>query len=156
MKMKIVKSSSSSSSSSSAATPSLTSSSAPQIDHTTVVCGCQKSAGSRRVHIFFLTSTLTPQTLGMASCSKGEIGALNSEGFSERILSNANDVMDKGNTLLGDEELEMLVVLRMNRDFMRFMRKNYNDICLQQFRHTVVLEVDNVADSDDDDNDDIE
>ena len=54
----------------------------------------------------------------MASCSDGEIGALNAESFSERILSNAND----GNTLLGDEELEMLVVLRMNRDFMEFMR----------------------------------
>jgi hypothetical protein len=29
-------------------------------------------------------------------------------------LSCANNVITKGNTLLGDEELEMIVVLRMN------------------------------------------
>ena len=80
----------------------------------------------------------------MASCCEGEIGALNAEGFSERILSHANDVMDKGNTLLGDEELEMLTVLRMNRGFMEFMRANYNNVSLQQFRQTVVRESDNI------------
>ena len=80
----------------------------------------------------------------MASCSGGEIGALNAESFSERVLSHANDVMDKGNTLLGDEELEMLTVLRMNRSFMEFMREHYNHISLQQFRRTVVREMDNI------------
>ena len=82
----------------------------------------------------------------MASCSDGEIGALNAESFSERILSNANDVMTSGNTLLGDEELEMLVVIRMNRDFMEFMRAYYNHVSLQQFQQTVVREADNVDD----------
>ena len=50
----------------------------------------------------------------------------------------------KGNTLLGDEELEMLTVLRMNRGFMEFMRANYNNVSLQQFRQTVVRESDNI------------
>ena len=79
----------------------------------------------------------------MASCSDGEIGALNAESFSERILSNANDVMTSGNTLLGDEELE---ILRMNRDFIEFMRAYYNHVSLQQFQQTVVREADNVDD----------
>ena len=61
----------------------------------------------------------------MAGCSTGQIGALNAESFCERTLSCASNVLTEGNTLLGDEELEMLVVLRMNRRFMEFMRQNY-------------------------------
>ena len=61
----------------------------------------------------------------MASCSYGQIGALNAESFCERVLSIANMVLTEGNTLLGDEELSMLVVLRMNRQFMDFMRTHY-------------------------------
>ena len=44
----------------------------------------------------------------MASCSFGQIGALNAESFCERVLSCAGDVLTKGNTLLSDEELEGL------------------------------------------------
>jgi len=40
--------------------------------------------------------------------------------------------MTDGNTLLGDEELEMLVILRMNRDFMKFMRDNYSDLSMKE------------------------
>ena len=61
----------------------------------------------------------------MASCSYGQIGALTAESFCERVLSTANMVLTEGNTLLGDEELSMLVVLRMNRQFMDFMRTHY-------------------------------
>ena len=46
--------------------------------------------------------------------------------------------MTSGNTLLSDEELEMIVILRMNRDFMKFMRKHYADIPLQTFKMTVL------------------
>ena len=74
----------------------------------------------------------------MASCSRGELGALNAESFSERMLSCANDVMDEGNTLLSDAEVEMLVLLRMNREFMEYMRENYNHISKEQFGITVV------------------
>ena len=59
----------------------------------------------------------------MASCSKGQIGALNAESFCERVLSQSNLVMTDGNTLLSDEEIEMVVILRVNREVMEFMRE---------------------------------
>ena len=64
----------------------------------------------------------------LASCTYAQIGALNAESFCERVLSCANLVLTEGNTLLDDEEIEMLVILRMNRDFMEFMRTNYPDV----------------------------
>lgn len=74
----------------------------------------------------------------MALCSRGQIGTLLAESFCERILSQANLVMVDGNTLLSDEELEMVVVLRMNRNFMRYMRQNYNHLSKQDFAQTVI------------------
>ena len=53
----------------------------------------------------------------MASCSKGQLGALNAESFCERCLSCANMVVTDGNTLLPDEDVKMLVILRMNVHF---------------------------------------
>ena len=47
-------------------------------------------------------------------------------------------MLTEGNTLLGDEELEMLVILRMNRKFMEFMRKHYNHLTKDHFGYTVV------------------
>ena len=49
-------------------------------------------------------------------------------------------MLTEGNTLLSDEELEMLVILRMNRDFMQFMRKHYNELTKDHFQRTVVDE----------------
>ena len=74
----------------------------------------------------------------MASCSYGQIGALNAESFCERVLRCAGHVLTEGNTLLSDEELEMLVILRMNRDFMHFMRKHYGHLAKETFGKTVV------------------
>ena len=74
----------------------------------------------------------------MAASSTGQIGALNAESFCERVLSCANDVLTEGNTLLDDEELEMIVILRMNRKFMQFMRANYNHLTNDHFGFTVV------------------
>ena len=39
----------------------------------------------------------------MASCSYGQIGALNAESFCERVLSCANNVLTEGNSLLSDD-----------------------------------------------------
>ena len=39
----------------------------------------------------------------------------------------AKQVLTDGNTLLADEEINMLVTLRMNRDFMEFMREHYGE-----------------------------
>ena len=48
------------------------------------------------------------------------------------------DAVTNGNTLLSDEELEMLVILRMNRDFMIYMREHYNHLTKDTFGRTVV------------------
>ena len=75
----------------------------------------------------------------MATASYGQIGALNAESYCERVLSCANDVLTKGmNTVLKDEELELLVILRMNRDFMKFMRKHYKHLTKDHFGRTVI------------------
>ena len=76
----------------------------------------------------------------LASCSDGEIGALNAESFAERIISAVNLIMTEGRTLLDDATLDKLVVLRMNREFMVFMRKYYFEEikALQPFNLTVV------------------
>ena len=49
-------------------------------------------------------------------------------------------MLTEGNTLLSDEELEMLVILRMSRSFMQFMRENYkyNHLTKDHFKKTIV------------------
>jgi hypothetical protein len=76
----------------------------------------------------------------MASCSIAQLGALNAESYAERVNSAAKLIMTDANTLLDDEEVGMLVLLRMNESFMRFMRENYHAQVtnLQQFGRTVV------------------
>ena len=75
----------------------------------------------------------------MAQASKGQIGALNAESFCERCcLSCANTVMTDGNTLLSNEEVEMLTVLRMNEDFMEYMRARRPKLSGQRLNETVV------------------
>ena len=61
----------------------------------------------------------------MALGSKGTIGGLLASSFCERINSAANLVVTNGNSLLGTDEINMLVTLRMNRDFMQFMKRLY-------------------------------
>ena len=61
----------------------------------------------------------------LASCSEGEIGAVNAECFAERIVSASNLVMDHKNTKTNGDVFEMPVVLRMNRECMPFMRKHF-------------------------------
>ncbi|KAI9344980.1 hypothetical protein BDR26DRAFT_932541 [Obelidium mucronatum] len=75
----------------------------------------------------------------MATCSKGQIGALPAESYCERMLSCANSILTEGNTLLGEIELEMLVLLRMNRDFMVFMREHYSHVNHQLTANLVLL-----------------
>ena len=58
------------------------------------------------------------------------------------MLSCANNVLTDGNTLLSDEELETLVVLRMNRGFMKFMRTHYSYLITDQHFGRTVVEAD--------------
>ena len=61
----------------------------------------------------------------MATALHGSVGAFLASSFCERINSVANLVVTDGNTLLADEEINMLVVLRMNRKFMLYMHKHH-------------------------------
>ena len=74
----------------------------------------------------------------MAIGSKGCLGFLPSSSFCERINSIAKDVMTDGHTLMSPTSLEKLVVLRMNREFMTYMRRKYNRLTKQQFGQTLV------------------
>lgn len=76
----------------------------------------------------------------LAGGCMGQIGALNSESFCERILSQASLILDEGNTLMTDEVVEMLTVLRMSSEFMLFMSDRYSSVVKQQFGETVVEE----------------
>ena len=40
----------------------------------------------------------------------------------------AGHILTNGNTVLSDKKLEKLVILRMNRKFMEFMRENYPEV----------------------------
>jgi len=59
----------------------------------------------------------------MATCSKGSIGSLLALSFCERNNSYANQVLTSGNTLLGDGEMEQLVMCRMNQDRLSWVFK---------------------------------
>ena len=65
-----------------------------------------------------------PTLVEMGFSTFGQLGAVASEGFCERGYSNANDVVDEGNVNLDTRELEMIVILRMARKFMEFMRSD--------------------------------
>jgi hypothetical protein len=80
----------------------------------------------------------------MAGRCDSQIGTLNAESFSERVISSSNLVMTDGNTLLCDTDFEMLVVLRMKREFMLCMRENYFQeiMAMQPFNMAIPVEVD--------------
>ena len=81
----------------------------------------------------------------MATCSKGSIWSLLVSSFCERINSSscANQILTLGNTLLGDGEMEKLVMCRMNRDFMVFMHKYYPQVANEQFEFGILKAQDN-------------
>jgi hypothetical protein len=80
----------------------------------------------------------------MAGRCDSQIGTLNAESFAERVISASNLVMNDGNALLCDTDFEMLVVLRMNREFMLCMRENYfqETKAMQPFNMAIPVEVD--------------
>ena len=51
---------------------------------------------------------------------------------------------DDGNTLLSDEHVEMLRVLRMNRKFMEFMREHYGHLIKDQHFGKTIIDTDDV------------
>lgn len=57
----------------------------------------------------------------MASCSTGQIGALMAESFCAKQVVHRHRLSYKA------EEYSMVVILRMNRAFMEYMRKHEKD-----------------------------
>ena len=78
----------------------------------------------------------------MAVGSKGCIGFLPAASFCERCNSAAKDVMTDAHTLMGEEPLEMMVVLQMNRKFMEYMRSRYGSLTKEQFGMSLIEIVD--------------
>jgi hypothetical protein len=62
------------------------------------------------------------------------LGALNAESFCERVLSCVKLVVSDFHVSLKPKEIRMLVMLRMNHDFMEYMRASYPDTPLSEFR----------------------
>jgi len=84
----------------------------------------------------------------MAICSKRSIGSLLASSFCECINSCANRILTLENTLLGDGEIERLVMCRMNRDFIVFMRKYYPEVANKQFEFGILKAEDNEEEED--------
>jgi hypothetical protein len=62
------------------------------------------------------------------------LGALNTESFCECVLSCVKLVVSDLHVSLKVKEIRMLVMLRMNREFMEYMRASYPDTPLSDFR----------------------
>ena len=74
----------------------------------------------------------------MAAGSKGCIAFLPAASSCERVNSVAKDVMTGAHLLMKDNAVEKMLVLRINREFMEYMRKKHNNFTRQQFGRTVV------------------
>ena len=62
------------------------------------------------------------------------LGVLNAESFCERVLSCVKLVVSDLHVSLKAEEIRILVMLRMNREFMEYMRSSYPDTPLSEFK----------------------
>jgi hypothetical protein len=60
--------------------------------------------------------------------------------FAERVVSTGNLVLTKSNSLLADEDISILETLRMNRDFLVYMREQHPNVARQDFKMSVVTE----------------
>ena len=60
--------------------------------------------------------------------AKTWLGRLLAESFAERIFSNCNIVLTPGNMRLNSKEMSQLVVLRMNKRFMQYMKKHHKGL----------------------------
>jgi hypothetical protein len=78
----------------------------------------------------------------MATHSRGSVGSLLASSYAERVNSAANLILTKGNTLLGEEEINisMCKVLRMKSSFIESMRKYHPEAAHQRFMMTVISE----------------
>ena len=62
------------------------------------------------------------------------LGSLNAESFCECVLSSVKLVVTDLHVRLKADEIRMLVMLRMNHEFMEYMRGSYPDTPLSEFK----------------------
>ena len=62
------------------------------------------------------------------------LDVLNAESFCERVLSCVKLVVSDLHVSLKPQEIHMFVILRMNLDFMEYMRASYPDTPLSEFK----------------------
>jgi hypothetical protein len=74
----------------------------------------------------------------MATASRGSIGASCASGFNKRLTSCANDVLADGNGLYSQVTIDKIAVLRMNSEFMTFMRTTFPAVSQQPHNMTIV------------------
>ena len=53
----------------------------------------------------------------------------------ERVNSCAGEVVDERNSLLSVDEIDKVTVLRMNKEFMEFMRREYPEVATLKTSH---------------------
>ena len=75
------------------------------------------------------------------------LGKCKAESFSERTYRCTKDVLTEGNSLLSDKEMNMVVLLRMNRKFMEHMRFNYAHMNKQIFNLTLSFDEESSEDA---------
>ena len=71
----------------------------------------------------------------MAMASKGMMCAAMAASFCERVNSCAGEVVDERNSLLSVDEIDKVTVLRMNKEFMEFMRREYPEVATLKTSH---------------------
>jgi hypothetical protein len=83
------------------------------------------------------------------------LGSLTTESFCDRVLSCVKLVVSDLHVCLKAEEIRMLVMLRMNREFMEYMRATYPDTPLSEVKaaDTYVRDRGGVESLDDDEDD---
>ena len=79
---------------------------------------------------FFATTVVVPGCTAKLGYLAGPMqyaycGDNMASSFCERINSVAKQVLTEGRTLLSEEELEMVVVLRVNKKFMAYMKEKH-------------------------------
>ena len=62
------------------------------------------------------------------------LGVLNAESFCERVLSCVKLVVSSLCVILKTDEIRMIVMFRMNHEFMEYMRVSYPDTPLSEFK----------------------
>jgi hypothetical protein len=74
----------------------------------------------------------------MATHSRASVGSLLASSYCERLNSASKIIFNDSNSLLSPEEMNMLAILRMNKEFMDYMREHYPHIAKQRFGLTLL------------------